>query len=575
LGYYVVYNQSVEEKLLLFRNDGQAAPDEWDFTYVDVPLGDITSGASDLAWGDVDGDGDPDLALGSDGETVIYRNDAGTLVMTDTALPGYFEDNDQGDFDLNSLSWADFDNDSDLDLLIPSVFDFDTFEYRTALMRNDGLNGSGRWTFTEVQAGLPATRHAQSTWADNDADGDLDLLLVDIVPLSDSASYVRIYRNDGGTFVGSNPTAGLAIEHGEAHWGDYDADGDLDILIAGHVRLPAGGFDRVLRIYRNDADTYVDFDVIPDPPAGGWFDITAASWGDYDSDGDVDILMTGTSNNGQISGRAKIYDNDGGVFTDSGNDLPAPRAGGTRGGTFSWFDLDGDADLDYFIAGDYWVPGGNGLIEAQIHAYRNDVGGQNLAPTLPINLGATVAGATVTLDWDAATDDSTPTQALTYDLDLRLAGAPVATPARLPEPGDVSAGTAWTLTDLANGSYTWSVRAVDSALNEGPVAEGSFIVGPVANEPGSGLPTAFTLEAIYPNPFESSATIRYALPREASVDVQVFDLLGRRVATLVEATQTAGYHEVVWDGAGASAGTYVVRFSTEGFAVTRRVTLAR
>jgi hypothetical protein len=444
-------------------------------------------------------------------------------------------------------------------------------------MRNDGPNGTGGWTFSEADSGLPPTRHAQSTWADNDADGDLDLLFVDIVPLSDSASFVRIYTNEGGTFVGSNPTAGLAVEHGEAQWGDYDADGDLDILIAAHVRLPEGTFDEVLRIYRNDAGTYVPFDVIEDPPSQGWFDITAGTWGDYDSDGDVDILMTGTYNDGtQISGRAKIYRNDAGVFTDSGNDLPAPRAGGTRGGTFSWFDLDGEGDLDYFIAGDYWVPGGNGLIEAQIHAYRNDAAGTNLAPTAPTNLAATVAGTSVTLDWDAASDDSTPAAALTYDLDVRLTGAPVATPQRLPEPGDLSAAEDWTLTGLPNGSYTWTLRAVDSALNEGPITQGSFTVGPVANAPAPGaLPTEFALDAVYPNPFTSSATIRYALPREARVDLQVFDMLGRQVARLVDATQAAGYHEVRWDGTGAAVGTYIVRFSTDSFSARRRVTLTR
>ncbi|MEO8136822.1 MAG: YCF48-related protein, partial [Betaproteobacteria bacterium] len=98
LGYYVVYNVSVVHKLVLLRNDGPLSATQWHFSYIDVPLGTLTSGASDLAWGDVDGDGDQDLVLGSNGETVLYRNDAGTLVQTDTVLPGYSEDNDQADF---------------------------------------------------------------------------------------------------------------------------------------------------------------------------------------------------------------------------------------------------------------------------------------------------------------------------------------------------------------------------------------------------------------------------------------------------------------------------------------------
>ena len=202
-----------------------------------VPLGTLTAGSSDLAWGDVDGDGDQDLAVGSDGETVIYRNDAGTLVLTDTNLPAYWEDNDQADFDLRSITWADYDNDGDLDILLPSVIDDTTFSFRTALMRNDGSNGTGGWIFTEADSVFAPTAHAQSAWADYDGDQDLDLLLVNIQPLTDG-SFIRRYRNDGnGGFVGEDILGSLTVEHGEAQWGDYDADGDLDILVAGNVWL--------------------------------------------------------------------------------------------------------------------------------------------------------------------------------------------------------------------------------------------------------------------------------------------------------------------------------------------------
>ncbi len=578
LGYYVVYNESVTERLVLLRNDGEASPEAWDFDYVDVPLGDLTTGASDLAWGDVDGDGDQDLVVGSDGATVLYRNDDGTLVATDTALPGYYEDNGQADFDLQSITFADYDNDGDPDLLLPSVFDFDSFEFRTALLRNDGPDGAGGVTFTETDSPFAPTGHAQSLWADYDGDGDLDLLLVHLAPLTDEG-FIRRYRNDGGgTFVGEDILDGLTIEHGEAQWGDFDGDGDYDILIAGNVGETDGTFDTALRIYENDADTFTPFDVIDCIPCEGWFDFTAATWADYDADGDVDILLTGTHNpgTGQIEGRARIYVNDAGTFTPAGDDLPAPRSSGTRGGTFSWLDIDGEGDLDYFIAGDYWVPGGNGLVEAQMHLYRYDATGSNAAPTRPSGMQATVddATGTVALAWSPATDDSTPASALTYDLDLRRDGIPVAAPRRLPEPGNVSAATGWVLSGLPDGVYTWTVRAVDSAYNGGPAAEGVFGVGVVVpTESDGALPLVFALDAAYPNPFRETTTFGVALPAPADVEMTIYDVLGRRVARLLSGPQPAGRQEVRWDAAGLPSGTYLVRLTTDTFAATRRVLL--
>jgi hypothetical protein len=421
LGYYVVYNQSVDYRMVLLRNDGPAGPEEWDFSYFDVPLGNLSNGESDLAWGDMDGDGDQDLAMGTDGYTVIYRNDSGTLNLIETALPAYWEENDQADFDLRSITWADFDNDGDLDLLVPSVYNESTMSYYTALMRNDGPDGTSGWNFTALDNVFAPTLHAQSSWADFDNDQDLDLLLVNIAPLIDD-SFIRRYRNDGnGVFTGQDILGALTVEHGEAQWGDYDGDGDLDILVAGNVKETNGAYTPMaLRIYRNDNENYSMVEVIADPAGEGWFDFTAATWADYDSDGDMDILLAGNYNSGiEIEGRARVYSNTNGIFTDSGNELPSPRASGDRGGTFSWFDLDGEGDLDYFVAGQYFVTGGNGLVEAQMHVYRNDVTGQNIAPSTPTDLTASLVGENgVQLSWLAASDDHTPFSALTYELEL-------------------------------------------------------------------------------------------------------------------------------------------------------------
>ena len=134
-------------------------------------------------------------------------------------------------------------------------------------------------------------------------------------------------------------------------------------------------------------------------------------------------------------------------LADTSNTLPAPRAAGDRGGTFSWFDLDGEGDLDYFIAGQYFVPGGNGLVEAQMHVYRNDVVDLNEAPTMPTGLTANVISeSNVLFSWNPSSDDHTPSPAITYDLVVVRTGTHVPIGkngnlilTRLPEPGNISA----------------------------------------------------------------------------------------------------------------------------------------
>lgn len=576
-GYYVIYNQSVEDRMILLRNDGPADSTAWAFTHIYVPIGDLTAGSSDMSWGDLDGDGDQDLVVGTNGQTVIFRNNAGTLALVDTDLPPYWEDNDQADFDLRSITWADFDNDGDMDLLLPSVYNDTTFNYYTALMRNDGPNGTTGWNFTSLDNIFAPTLHAQSSWADFDGDQDLDLLLVNLAPLMDEG-FIRRYRNDGnGIFTGEDILGGLTVEHGEAQWGDYDGDGDLDILVAGNVKeLDSTYTHMALRIYRNDSLNYTQLEVIPCIPCEGWFDLSATTWADYDSDGDMDILLAGTYNSGSnIEGRAKIYTNNNGVFTDSGNDLPAPRASGDRGGTFSWLDIDGEGDLDYFIAGQYFVPGGNGLVEAQMHIYRNDVPGQNTAPTSPTGLGVALQGEdTVLLSWTASTDDHTPVPALTYDLDLFRDNVPVAIPSRLPEPGNVSAMTEWLLTGLQDGNYEWTIRAVDAAYIGSNVATGQFTIGGPTGIGGvNDLPGTYSLAQNYPNPFKPATTIQYQIPENGHVSLTVYNFSGKEVSVLVNGYQAAGKYSLTFSDTKLPAGLYFYSLRSGNYSETRKMVI--
>jgi len=457
-------------------------------------------------------------------------------------------------------------------------------------MRNDGPNGTGGWIFTEADSVFAPTAHAQSAWADFDNDQDLDLFLVNIAPLTDE-SFIRRYRNDGnGSFIGEDILSGLTIEHGEAQWGDYDGDGDLDILVAGNVKeIDSTYTPMALRIYKNENETFVPFDVMSCIPCEGWFDLTAATWADYDSDGDMDILLAGNHNpgTGNIEGRARIYTNSDGNFTaDTANTLPAPRASGDRGGTFSWFDLDGDADLDYFIAGQYFVPGGNGLVEAQMHVYRNDVLELNEAPTIPTGLEATLLSEnSVLLSWLPATDDHTPSPAITYDLVIVRNGTHVpinkgngsnSILTRLPEPGNISAVTEWVLTGLQIGIYEWRLRAVDAAYTGSDIAAGQFNIGVSSIDDSDNIiPVEYSLEQNYPNPFNPVTTINFSIPNEDLVTIKIYNTIGEEIETLINEMKQAGNYNVSFNASSLPSGIYFYRLQAGKFLETKKMILMK
>jgi flagellar hook assembly protein FlgD len=85
----------------------------------------------------------------------------------------------------------------------------------------------------------------------------------------------------------------------------------------------------------------------------------------------------------------------------------------------------------------------------------------------------------------------------------------------------------------------------------------------------------FTLESNYPNPFNARTVINYQLPITADVRLQVYNLLGEKVATLVDAQQQAGYRSVVWDASEVSSGLYFYKLTAGDFTETKRMMLVK
>ncbi|MBE7557510.1 VCBS repeat-containing protein [bacterium] len=170
-------------------------------------------------------------------------------------------------------------------------------------------------------------------WADFDLDGDPDILLTGSLG---SSRISRIYRNDGGgLFAWETAAVMLGVANSSVAWADYDRDGDPDILLTGNM-----GSGLISWIYRNDGGGLFSRETRAALPGAS---LSSVAWGDYDRDGDPDILLSGESDVGKT---ARIYRNDGGgVFIhDATVVLPAVAKG-----SVAWGDYDRDGDLDILL----------------------------------------------------------------------------------------------------------------------------------------------------------------------------------------------------------------------------------
>ncbi len=119
----------------------------------------------------------------------------------------------------------------------------------------------------------------------------------------------------------------------------------------------------------------------------------------------------------------------------------------------------------------------------------------------------------------------------------------------------------YTYTDMSAGAGVWYYRLKQIDLNGSVHYSDGVQAAQLTDVASSSLPTAFALRPSYPNPFNPSTIIRYELPRDATVTLAVYDVLGRRVGDLVNGNQEAGYHSATWNASEMSSGVYFARFT--------------
>ena len=240
------------QKNKLYHNNG-------DGTFNEITTGDIVNDArtsSGAAWADYDNDGDMDLyvttkwSYGYDYNVKNYNNffyinkgdgtftkDTTSVIVDNPDITLWYRNVNHG------CSWADYNNDLNLDLLVTAVYGGDY------LYKN---NGDG--TFTSITEGpivnTYGNKEGGSNWGDFDNDGDLDLFV---------STYYENYfyiNNGDGSFTRNTDeiiASDTSVESYGAAWADYDNDGDLDLFVPNAYGAPNNFL--YLNIYSNNGNS--------------------------------------------------------------------------------------------------------------------------------------------------------------------------------------------------------------------------------------------------------------------------------------------------------------------------------
>jgi len=305
--------------------------------------------ASRIAWGDYNGDGYDDVLLTGSKIFINRKGEGFEEVTEDVGIQNYTA---------SGGIWGDWNNDGLLDFY--------------SISGGQDEKGDRLWRQTEEGIFVDATQEAggisndYSTegagWGDANGDGFLDLYLANYENWSEHSYYPDAFYfcREGKIFdevlndVGMSPPFNEERAGRGVNWGDYDNDGDLDIYVSNY-RLQENFLwqNNGNGIFTNVANLS---EVAGDEVEGWWGHTIGSSWGDYDNDGDLDLVTANLAHPRYIefSNKTKLYENlgppdwrfvdrrkDSGIKFEETHSDPA------------WADMDNDGDLDLYITSVY------------------------------------------------------------------------------------------------------------------------------------------------------------------------------------------------------------------------------
>jgi hypothetical protein len=329
-GWPDIYVTNMQEDNCLYRNLGDGTFEKVTNSLTEIFSQSGVFNCRGSSWADYDNDGDVDCFLATGTESELTKN-------------YFFINNGDGSFSIDTISiftndelnsvgaaWIDYDVDGDLDLHVINHDTWPTSGVGEAVIYNNENNSFSKITDLPICSEVKDCNH--SSWADFDNDGLFDLFT------PSHTTNNRLFKNEGnGSFELLNNSIVTMNGMGTAcgSWGDYDNDGDMDLYVPKLLEGPC--------FYRNNNG---EFEKIEDMIiTNDGFGIGASSWFDCDNDGDLDLLVTRWNYYNDVNNT--LFLNEDGNFTKETNSIVVTDE--TQNNGFALCDYDKDGDLDMYL----------------------------------------------------------------------------------------------------------------------------------------------------------------------------------------------------------------------------------
>jgi hypothetical protein len=331
-------------------------------------------------WGDVDGDGLVDLFLPNPSRSPFLFRNLGGGRFEEWSPQGIIS---EGHWDTEKGLWADWNGDGIPEL---TMLDFGREGRVFGLL-------PGKTNFVRIPS--PILEGIEGGWvsaaaADFDLDGKLDLFAAQLTwpfeqPGPNSPTNNVLLRGLGnGSFERITDLDPILTGVGSfgASWCDYDNDGDPDLFVAHHAPAPWGGSRRNF-LFRNDGTNGFSKASVGAPVTNQDASNDTPTWGDFDNDGDFDLLVTRSGGSAH-----QLYRNEAGARFVLQEQWSTPASGYTDASNAAWGDLDNDGWLDAIVTANKGMPAlvmrnlGNGTFERKVFGSLGSDSGNSTAVTL-------------------------------------------------------------------------------------------------------------------------------------------------------------------------------------------------